>query len=311
MTLPQDVIGVDIAKDWIDVFFLSARRAERVPMATAELRAFAARARGALVVFEASGGYEHPLAEALDAADVTYARVNPLQAREFARATGRLAKTDRVDARVLAEMGRALALRPTPPADPGRARLAGLMGRRDDLGAMLRAEMARLRQARDASVRRDIGSMIALLRRRIGKLEAEIAAVIGADEALSDRSRLLRTMPGVGPLLAASLLARLPELGRLDRRAIASLAGLAPHACDSGRFRGKRRIWGGRAEVRRTLYLAGFIASRYDPALRAFRRKLQEVGKPVKLAIVACARKLLTVLNAMLRDQREHRPAAG
>ncbi|MEQ9240444.1 IS110 family transposase [Roseovarius indicus] len=309
--MPQDVIGVDIAKDWIDVFFLSARRAERMPMATAELRAFAARARGALVVFEASGGYEHPLAEALDAADVTYARVNPRQAREFARATGRLAKTDRVDARVLAEMGRALALRPTPPADPGRARLAGLMGRRDDLGAMLRAEMARLRQARDASVRRDIGSMIALLRRRIGKLEAEIAAVIGADEALSDRSRLLRTMPGVGPLLAASLLARLPELGRLDRRAIASLAGLAPHACDSGRFRGKRRIWGGRAEVRRTLYLAGFIASRYDPALRAFRRKLQEVGKPAKLAIVACARKLLTVLNAMLRDQREHRPAAG
>ena len=311
MTLPQDVIGVDIATAWIDVFFLSARRAERVPMATAELRAFAARARAALVVFEASGGYEHPLAEALDAADVTYARVNPRQAREFARATGRLAKTDRVDARVLAEMGRALALRPPPPADPGRARLAGLMGRRDDLGAMLRAEMARLRQARDASVRRDIGSMIALLRRRIGKLEAEIAAVIGADEALSDRSRLLRTMPGVGPLLAASLLARLPELGRLDRRAIASLAGLAPHACDSGRFRGKRRIWGGRAEVRRTLYLAGFIASRYDPALRAFRRKLQEAGKPVKLAIVACARKLLTVLNAMLRDQREHRPAAG
>ena len=311
MTLPQDFIGVDIAKDWIDVFFLSTGRAERVPMATAELRAFAARARGALVVFEASGGYEHPLAEALGAADVTYARVNPRQAREFARATGRLAKTDRVDARVLAEMGRALALRPTPPADPGRARLAGLMGRRDDLGAMLRAEMARLRQARDASVRRDIGSMIALLRRRIGKLEAEIAAVIGADEALSDRSRLLRTMPGVGPLLAASLLARLPELGRLDRRAIASLAGLAPHACDSGRFRGKRRIWGGRAEVRRTLYLAGFIASRYDPALRAFRRKLQEAGKPVKLAIVACARKLLTVLNAMLRDQREHRPAAG
>ncbi|MEQ8431021.1 MAG: IS110 family transposase [Roseovarius sp.] len=309
--MPQDFIGVDIAKDWIDVFFLSARRAERVPMATAELRAFAARARGALVVFEASGGYEHPLAEALDAADVTYARVNPRQAREFARATGRLAKTDRVDARVLAEMGRALALRPTPPADPGRARLAGLMGRRDDLGAMLRAEMARLRQARDASVRRDIGSMIALLRRRIGKLEAEIAAVIGADEALSDRSRLLRTMPGVGPLLAASLLARLPELGRLDRRAIASLAGLAPHACDSGRFRGKRRIWGGRAEVRRTLYLAGFIASRYDPALRAFRRKLQEAGKPAKLAIVACARKLLTVLNAMLRDQREHRPATG
>lgn len=311
MTMPQDVIGVDIAKDWIDVFFLSTGRAERVQMRAAGLRAFAARARGALVVFEASGGYERPLAEALDAAGVVYARVNPRQAREFARATGRLAKTDRVDARMLAEMGRALAPRPTPPADPDRVRLAALVGRRDDLGAMLQAEVTRLHQARDPSVRRDLQGMIAVLRRRIGKLEAEIAAVIGADEALSDRSRLLRTMPGVGPLLAARLLARLPELGRLDRRAIAKLAGLAPHACDSGRFRGRRRIWGGRAEVRRTLYLAGFIASRYDPVLKAFRRKLQEAGKPVKLAIIACARKLLTILNAMLRDQREHQPVAG
>ena len=311
MTLPQDVIGVDIAKDWIDVFFLSTGRAERVQMRAAELRAFAARARGALVVFEASGGYERPLAEALDAAGVPYARVNPRQAREFARATGRLAKTDRVDARMLAEMGRALAPRPTPPADPDRVRLAALVGRRDDLGAMLQAEVTRLHQARDPSVRRDLQGMIAVLRRRIGKLEAEIAAVIGADEGLSDRSRLLRTMPGIGPLLAARLLARLPELGQLDRRAIAKLAGLAPHACDSGRFRGRRRIWGGRAEVRRTLYLAGFIASRYDPVLKAFRRKLQEAGKPVKLAIIACARKLLTILNAMLRDQREHKPAAG
>ena len=311
MTLPQDVIGVDIAKDWIDVFFLSTGRAERVQMRAAGLRAFAARARGALVGFEASGGYERPLAEALDAAGVPYARVNPRQAREFARATGRLAKTDRVDARMLAEMGRALAPRPTPPADPDRVRLAALVGRRDDLGAMLQAEVTRLHQARDPSVRRDLQGMIAVLRRRIGKLEAEMEAVIGADEALSDGSRLLRTMPGVGPLLAARLLARLPELGQLDRPAIAKLAGLAPHACDSGRFRGRRRIWGGRAEVRRTLYLAGFIASRYDPVLKAFRRKLQEAGKPVKLAIIACARKLLTILNAMLRDQREHKPAAG
>ncbi len=300
--MTQDIIGVDIAKDWFDSHTLRDGRSRRVPCRPAALARFATEARGALVVFEASGGYERPLMEALAGAGVAFARVNPRQAREFARATGRLAKTDRVDAAMLAEMGRALRLRPSPPRAPERVRLAELMARRDDLSDMRRREANRIKQARDAWIKKDIKTMLRVLERRLARIEAEINAQIEAHEALARAAARLRSMPGIGPILAASLIARLPELGRLDRRAIASLAGLAPHACDSGVFRGKRRVWGGRAEVRRSLYLAGFIASRYDPRLRAFRKRLEAAGKPAKVAIVTVARKLLTILNAMLRD---------
>jgi transposase len=302
MTIRQDVIGVDVSKGWIDCHRLATGRAWRIGMEPRELRRFAAGAGGALVVFEASGGYERQLMAALDAAGVAYARVNPRQAREFARASGRLAKTDRVDAAVLAEMGGALALRPTPPADPAEARLAELVARRDDLVGMRRGETQRLGQAHDPFLRRQIAALLRVLHAQIKRLEAAIAAHLEARPALAARAERLQGVPGIGPVLAAGLVARLPELGRLDRRAIASLAGLAPHACDSGIMRGRRRIWGGRAEVRRILYLAAFIASRYDPRLKAFRARLQNAGKPFKLAITACARKLITILNAMLRD---------
>ena len=187
------------------------------------------------------------------------------------------------------------------------ARLAELVARREDLAAMQRAEASRLRRTRDAAVRRDLSSMIRLLKDRVARIERQIAALIEACPELARDSRRLRTMPGIGPLLAATLLAGMPELGRLDRRQVAALAGLAPQACDSGLHRGKRRIWGGRAGPRRALYLAGFIASRYDPRLKAFRRSLQDRGKPTKLAIVACARKLLTILNAMLREGADYK----
>ena len=307
--MTQDIIGVDIAKNWIDIHILSDGRSRRVPCKAGALKRFSAQARGALVVLEASGGYERPLMEALGEAGTAFARVNPRQAREFARATGRLAKTDRVDAQMLAEMGRALELRPTPPGDPARVRLADLVARRDDLSDMLRREANRMKQARDAWIKKDIKTMLRVLERRLARIEAEIDAQIKAHETLARASAHLRSMPGIGPVLSASLTARLPELGRLDRRAIASLAGLAPHACDSGVFRGKRRVWGGRAEVRRSLYLAGFIASRYDPRLRAFRKRLEAAGKPTKVAIVAVARKLLTILNAMFRDGKDYRSA--
>jgi len=307
--MTHDIIGVDIAKDWIDSHILSDGRSRRVPCRPAALARFATEARGALVVFEASGGYERPLMEALAEAGVPFARVNPRQAREFARATGRLAKTDRVDAAMLAEMGRALRLKPSPLRAPERVRLADLMARRDDLSDMLRRETNRIKQARDAWIKKDIKTMLRVLERRLVRIEAEISAQIETHEALARAAARLRSMPGIGPILAASLVARLPELGRLDRRAIASLAGLAPHACDSGVFRGKRRVWGGRAEVRRSLYLAGFIASRYDPRLRAFRTRLEAAGKPPKVAIVAVARKLLTILNAMFRDDNDYRSA--
>lgn len=309
MTLPQDFIGVDVSKDWIDVFWLCTGRRERIAASKRALARFARAARGALVVLEASGGYERPLTEALARAGTAFARVNPRQAREYARASGRLAKTDRVDAEVLARMGRALELAPTPVPEPERARLAELVARRDDLVTSLRREKNRAGQARDPWIARQIARLIRVLEEHLAALEAEIEALVAASPALADEARRLRSVPGIGPAIAAALIARLPELGRLDRRRIASLAGLAPHACDSGLSRGKRRIWGGRADLRRALYLAAFIASRYDPTLKAFRQRLEAAGKPVKLAITACARKLLTILNAMFRDQTDYRRA--
>lgn len=311
MTLPREVLGVDVAKDWIDIFALSTGGRQRVATTKAALAAFARAAVGAFVVFEASGGYERPLAAALAQAGVSFVRVNPRQARDFARATGRLAKTDRVDAEILARMGQALDLAPTPPEDPHRARLADLIARRDDIGGMMRAEKNRAATARDPWIARQIAGVIRVLERHLARLEAEIAALLAACERLSAEARRLRSVPGVGSLVSATLVARLPELGRLDHRRIAALAGLAPHACDSGLSRGKRHIWGGRADVRRTLYLAAFVASNRDPRFKAFRQRLQAAGKPTKVALTACARKLLTILNAMVRAGEDYRrPAA-
>jgi transposase len=305
MTLHQNVLGVDVARDWVDVFDPSDNHSTRVR--TQDLHDFAARlAPETFVVFEASGGYERPLMEALRGAGIAHVRANPRQVREFARATGRLAKTDKVDARVLAEMGRALDLRPEPPADPARERLAELVARRADIVSALTAETQRQAMARDAFVRRDIARMLAVLRLRRAAIEKEIAAQIRSCEKLAAAEALLRSAPGIGPVLAAILLAWLPELGRLDRRAIASLAGLAPHACDSGHRRGKRHIWGGRSQLRSALYLAAMTASRTDPALKAQKQRFQALGKPPKVALLAIARKLLTILNAMVRDQRTY-----
>lgn len=306
MTLHQTVLGVDVAKDWIDTCDLASGRDNHIAMTPHALKAFAARAvaSNALVVFEASGGYERPLAAALDEAGAVYARVNPRHAREFARATGRLAKTGKVDARVLAEMGRALDLAPTPPKSPARRRLADLAGRREDIVAAIAAETCRLGLAREPFVRRDIKSLIAILNRRKRALEKEIETEVRAGE-LDRIERRLRAAPGVGPICAATLIAFLPELGQLDHKAIAALAGLAPHASDSGQRKGRRRIWGGRPRVKRILYIAALVASRFDPALKAFRTRLTDAGKPLKVALIAVARKLLTILNAMARDQRD------
>lgn len=307
--MTQDIIGVDIAKDWIDIHRLSDGRGRRIRCAAAELERFASEVSGALVVFEASGGYERPLAEALAVAGAPFTRVNPRHAREFARSTGTLAKTDRVDARLLARMGRALELAPDRPERQVQLRLAALVARRDDLTAMIGQEKNRLHQARDPLVRRDIRTLLLLLERRRDRLDQAIENQIAADPALADRHARLRTMPGIGPVGAATLLAWLPEIGQTDRRALASLAGLAPHPCDSGAFRGKRHIWGGRARITRALYTAAFIASRHDPRLRAFRERLQNAGKPFKLAIIATARKLLTILNAMIKNATDYAEA--
>ena len=306
MTLPQDFIGVDIAKDWIDVFHLSTARRDRIATTKQALARFAKTAGGALVVLEASGGYERPVTEALAKAGVGYARVNPRQAREFARSLGKLAKTDRVDAGILARMGKALELNPTPLADPDRQRLADLVARREVLVGTIRAEKNRAGTTRDTWLSREIALSVRMLQGHLAAVEEQIAILVETRDRLAAEARRLRSVPGIGPAVAAVLLARLPELGQLDARQITALVGLAPHACDSGLSRGKRHIWGGRAGVRRALYLAAFIASRYDPTLKAFRKRLQDAGKPTKVALTACARKLLTILNAMMRDGKAY-----
>ena len=212
-----------------------------------------------------------------------------------------------MDAEILARMGRALELKPTAPVDAQRALLAELVARRDDLVAAIVAETSRASMARDPWIRKDSAKLIKELRKHRAAVEKRIADHITACESLAHESRRLTSVPGIGPALPAVPMARLPEPGRLDRRRIAALAGLAPHAADSGRSRGKRRIWGGRADVRRSLYLAGFVASRHDPAIKAFRARLQTAGKPFKVVITACARKLLTILDAMARNDQHHR----
>lgn len=306
MTLHQNVLGVDIAKDWIDIFDTASGKARRIETTRAALKALAAKVQGMLVVFEASGGYERPLMEALEAKGIAYARVNPRQAREFARATGRLAKTDKIDASVLAEMGRALKLEPCTPVDPARRRLAELVARRSDLVAAITAETNRLAQAREAFVKVSIKRLLAMLNRQKGAIEKEIEAQMRAAEPLGRVERRLRTAPGIGPTIASILIAWLPELGQIDRRAIAALAGLAPQACDSGQRRGRRKVWGGRSQIRKALFTAAMVASRFDPTFKAARERLLAAGKPYKVVIIALARKLLTVLNAMLRDNRDY-----
>lgn len=309
--MPRIVIGVDVAKDWIDVHDHKGHD-RRIEMRPGPLGRFAraAASAGAFVVLEATGGYDRPLCTALATAGVAHARVNPARARQFARATGRLAKTDRVDARLLAEMGRRLDLAPAAPVPPARRALQALVARRRQLADMRKQERTRLHQAADAFARRSIVRLLRGLDREIAACEAEIARQV-ADPAFAEAERRLRTAPGVGPVVATTLIAELPELGTLDRRRIAALAGLAPIARDSGAKHRPRAIGGGRPAPRSMLYIAALQASIHDPAFRACRERLRAAGKSVKQCLVAVARKLLVTLNAMLKAGTDYRSAPG
>ena len=309
--MPENCIGVDVSSRWIDVHHPGTGHA-RIACEPKPLRAFARRAarEGRLVVFEASGGWDRPLREALEKAGAPLHRANAARARDFARATGRLAKGDRADAAMLAEMGDRLELTPDEPVSPARRALQALAARRRQLVDMRKRERTR-RASADAWTRRDADAHITWLSARIALVEARIARAIEADDEMAGTLRRLQTAPGVGPVVAATLLAELPELGRLDRRRIAALAGLAPVARDSGLRSPARRIAGGRPVVRSLLYLAALQASRRDPGLRAFRERLQQAGKSAKQAIIAVARKLLTILNAMLRTGQDYAPTAA
>jgi transposase len=300
--------GVDVCKQHLDVCLGTLElRVANDASGWNELTAKCKDAGVDLVVLEATGGYERGLVCALQEAGITVARVNPRQARDFAKSMGVLAKTDQVDARTLRDFAEVLARHPdrakyiTAMPDEHRQQLAELMTRRRQLVDMRVAENNRLEHAGKRSAR-SITSVLKTLDKQLAAIDREIDDHI--DRHFKDQRTLLDSVKGVGPVTILTLTAALPELGRLGRRQIAKLVGVAPLADDSGPRKGKRRIWGGRAEVRAVVYMAAVVAVKHNPAIRAFHGRLIAAGKPQKVAIVACMRKLLTILNAMLRDQR-------
>ena len=308
---PQPVVvGIDVSKRSLDVAL--ADRIERVGNDAAGLAALVAAITAAgtgLVVLEATGGYETAAVRALQGAGMPVAVINPRQARDFARAQGRLAKTDAIDARVLACFGAAVRPSPLPPIEPGRDALAGLVARRRQLVDMLVAEQNHLEHAA-AAVRSWIEHHCGALRNQLAQVDAAIAVAVEADLALARRRAILVSVKGIGQATAAVLLAELPELGRIDHRQLAALIGVAPINHDSGQFRGQRHIAGGRASVRCALYMATLSAVRHNHNLQAFYQRLRANGKPAKVALVAAMRKLATILNAVVRDDRPWQPSS-
>lgn len=302
MTIYQDYIGIDVSKDQLDLFSIAQDRVWCIANERDAIRALLRMLPpDALVVFEATSVYDKQLRRVLARAGRPFARINPRQAREFARATGLLAKTDRVDARMLAWFGARLAPTPTREPSPERQKLAELLQRRNQLVETRKQEKTRLKQVDPGPVRRDIKSLIEVLSRRIAAFERAIKNLIKTSVELDHLDHTLQTAPGVGPFTAATLIAEMPELGNLDRRAIALLAGLAPLADDSGKRKGYRKIRGGRPRIRRALYLAALAAKR-APAFKPAYDRLRENGKQPKTAIIAIARKLIVTLNAMIRN---------
>jgi transposase len=298
-------IGIDVSKDRLDV-------AQRPPGAAwsvsnseegiQELVQALAPTQPKLVVLEATGGLETPVVAALLAAHLPTVVANPRQVRDFAKATGQLAKTDAIDAGILAHFAEAVRPEVRPFPDAATRELDALLTRRRQLIEMRTAESNRLLRSAAQRVRRDIQAHLRWLDRQRAELEKDLDDFIKQSPAWREKDNLLRGVKGVGPVLSATLLGELPELGRLNRREIAKLVGVAPLNDDSGKFRGPRRIWGGRASVRASLYMGTLVASRYHPEIREMYQRLLIAGKPKKLALTACMRKLLTILNAIARD---------
>ena len=304
-------VGIDVAKAWLDIAARPNGVQWRVANDEAAWPALVEQVRAVrpqLVVLEATGGYERGAVAALAAAGLPVVVVNPRQVRYFAKATGKLAKTDVLDAQVLAHFAEAVHPEPRPLTDEATQRLAALLERRSQLVAMLTAEKNRRQQALN-SVRPLIAAHIAWLEQALDQLTQDLDQMLHASPVWREREDLLRSVPGVGPILALTLLADLPELGTLAHKPLAALVGVAPLNRDSGAARGKRVIWGGRARVRTALYMSTLSAVRYNPVLRAFWTRLREQGKPPKVALVACMHKLLTILNAMLKHHTPWQPA--
>jgi transposase len=297
-------VGIDLSKDTLDAAAWPGTKVWRVANTEHDLQTLVTQLKALapeLVVVEASGHLERPVAKALVAAGLACAVINPRQVRDFAKATGKLAKTDALDARVLARF--AATVQPIPRALPDEAtqRLEALVARRRQLVTMISSEQHR-RRTSPPDLRDQINEHVTWLRRRVRELDGELTRLIRSDEAWHQKANLLRSAPGVGPTFTATVMASLPELGQLTHRQVAALVGVAPLNHDSGKLRGQRGIWGGRAQVRAVLYMATLVATKCNPVIRQFYDRLLAAGKPKKVALTACMRKLLTVLNALLRQ---------
>jgi transposase len=305
-------VGIDVAKDRLDVHLRPADETFALGRDSAGLDALVERlvARApALVVLEATGGFEITVAGTLAAAGLPLVVVNPRQIRDFARATGRLAKTDRLDAAAIARFAEAVRPAPRPVPDAAAQALGELVARRRQLVEMITSEGQRRRQARTPRLARRLAAHLSWLQQELAALETDLDDAVRATPAWRAAEDLLASVPGIGKTSARTLIAELPELGRLDRRKIAALVGVAPINRDSGTFRGRRMILGGRARVRTALYMPTLTAIRHNPDLHAFYQRLVGRGRPAKVAITACMRKLLTILNAILRDRTPWQPA--
>ena len=301
----ETFIGIDVSKQLLEVAahehnhqFRCANKTSAFPMLVAELIAL----RPTLIVLEATGGLERAVAEALRDAGLPVSVVNPRQVRDFARAMGQLAKTDRLDARVLAAFGAAI----KPPARPIKTNeeheLDALAGRRDQLVGILAEEKNRHASAATDSVRDEIQEHLDWLTERIAELDQQLKKLLQSSARWQSKAQILQSTPGIGPVVSYSLLAQLPELGTLNRQQISKLVGVAPLNRDSGQRRGSRHIYGGRANVRKALYMAALTASRCNPVIKTFYERLRARQKPFKVAITACMRKLLTIINFMVRN---------
>ena len=295
-------VGIDVAKDKLDVFIDSTSQyftVENTPAGISTIRQRLAELNVKLIVIEHSGRYERRCALDLMDAGLPVALVNPRQTRDFARSRNWLAKNDRIDARLLSEFAKANNPRPSERISQNQAELDELVGRRRQLVAMRASEKPRLQQASSRSVRQSIEKVLRQLDVQIQDLERAIATMIENDDDWRGKTQLLQSVPGVGPVVASTLVAELPELGKVNREQIAALAGLAPYDHESGKFKGRRSCFGGRAQVRCTLYMAALAARRFNPIVRALSQRLLARGKSFKVMMVACMRKLLTILNTI------------
>ena len=305
--MEQVFVGVDVSKDRLDIHvrpsgesFDVSRNGEGLAILVDRLKHLSP----ALIVLEATGGFETAVAAAVASSGLPLAVVNPRQIRDFARATGRLAKTDALDAAAIAHFAEAVHPQPRPLPDAQAQELGELVSRRRQVIEMMVAERNRGRLLQSARLRKRIERHIAALQKELTEIERDLDESIRGTPMWRENEDLLKSVPGIGDATARTLLADLPELGTLGRKQIAALVGVAPFNRDSGAWRGRRTIWGGRAAVRSALYMAALVASRWNPVIAAFYRHLRDLGKPAKVALAACMRKLLVMLNAILRDRK-------